>query len=69
MLIHKAAWALKFATELHKARPTVETETALRIATDSHVEYSHLAPEEAVELFVIDRPPNADGPLGRLGGP
>lgn len=64
VLIPKAAWVLKFATELHKARPDVDAETALHIATDSHGEYAHLPPEDAVELYVIDMPPNADDTTG-----
>jgi hypothetical protein len=64
MLIPKAAWVLKFATDLHRASPDVDTETAMQIATDSHVEYSHMAPEDAVELYMIDMPPNADDATG-----
>jgi hypothetical protein len=64
MLIPKAAWVLKFATELRKARPDVDTETALHIATDSHGEYAHLTPEAAVELYMIDMPPDADDATG-----
>jgi hypothetical protein len=64
MLIPKAAWILKFATELHKARPDVESQAAMHIAMNSHVEYAHLTPEAAVELYVIDMPPNADDSTG-----
>lgn len=64
LLIPKAAWVLKFATELHRFRPGVDTETALHIAMSSHDEYAHLAPEDAVELYMIDMPPDADDATG-----
>ena len=64
MLIPKAAWVLKFAAELHKAVPDMDTQTATHVATDSYDEYAHLTPEEAVELYVIDMPPNADDATG-----
>ena len=64
MLIPKAAWVLKFATGLHRARPDVATETAMHIAMDSHDQYAHLAPDDAVELYMIDMPPNADDATG-----
>jgi hypothetical protein len=64
MLIPKAAWVLKFATELHKARPDVDTQTAMHIAMDCHGQYAHLAPEDAVDLYMIDMPPNADDATG-----
>jgi hypothetical protein len=64
MLIPEASWVSKFATALHKARPDVDTQTAMHIAMDSHGEYAHLTPEDAVELYMIDMPPAADDETG-----
>ncbi len=64
MPIPKAAWVMQFATELHRAKPDVDSETAMRIAMDSHEHYAHLAPEDAVAVYAIDMPPNADDSAG-----
>jgi hypothetical protein len=64
MLTPKAASVLKFAMALHKARPDVDSPAAMHIAMNSHVEHAHLTPEDAVALYVIAMPPNADDATG-----
>lgn len=64
MLIPKAAWILRFATELHNAKPDVKAEVVMQIATESYEGFAHLTPEEAVALYLVDMPPNSDDGSG-----
>lgn len=60
----KAAWVLKFATELHRLQPTIQGVIATQIALLQYETAFDLAPSAAAEIYALEEPPDDVDPAG-----
>ncbi|HEY9027569.1 MAG TPA: hypothetical protein VIO33_03705 [Burkholderiaceae bacterium] len=56
-----AAWIERFANRLLQLMPSKHPLDAVRDAAESFADSSHLPPEEAAEIYVLEPPPADSG--------
>lgn len=67
--IPRDEWVPRFAMELRKQLPELSGHEALSLAVaqGTYRELADLAPEQAVEIYLLEEPPGKASPLGDGG--